>query len=207
MQFSPRTHRHCPTLPQLPLLRDRLGLVSPQCRGLWERYAVLLSAALLGNARHLHRAHAACIATPHAPCRCVALSPCGGCERSGTPRARASAARGFRRLRAGPLFCSPQPSREPQRYAPSSPPAASGLRALRAAQHCRPLLRLRLPRGGTPQGTLSAQQSADRSTRPDDRVAPASGWAASTVYSPVGPRNEPSLRFGLLAFAPSALYR
>ncbi len=36
------------------------------------------------------------------------------------------------------------------------------------------------------------------------RVAPASCWAASSFSSPVGPRNEPSLRFGLLALAPSA---
>ncbi len=36
------------------------------------------------------------------------------------------------------------------------------------------------------------------------QVAPASGWAASPVPYPVGPHNEPSLRFGLLAFAPSA---
>ncbi len=35
-----------------------------------------------------------------------ALSPCRGCERSGTPRARASAARVFRRLRAGSLGVS-----------------------------------------------------------------------------------------------------
>ncbi len=54
---------------------------------------------------------------------------------------------------------------------------------------------------GSRKGTLSAQQSADRSTRPDGQVAPASGWAASSFCSPVGLSNEPSLRFGLLALA------
>ncbi len=103
----------------------------------------------------------------------------------------------------GHWLSSPQPSREPQRYAPSSPPAASGFRALRAAHLYNPLLRL--PKGGTLQGTQSAQPSADRSTRPSGQVAPASGWAASSFHSPVGLRNEPSLRFGLLALAPSAL--
>ncbi len=46
--------------------------------------------------RHLHRAHAACIAAPHAPCRCVAHSLCCVCENngSGTPRPRASAPSG-----------------------------------------------------------------------------------------------------------------
>ncbi len=46
----------------------------------------------------------------------------------GTPRARASAARGFRLAASrGNCFSSPQPSSEPQRYAPSSPPAAARL--------------------------------------------------------------------------------
>ncbi len=35
-------------------------------------------------------------------------------------------------------------------------------------------------------------------------LSPPHSWAASNFYSPVGRRNEPSLRFGLLAFAPSA---
>ncbi len=155
------------------------------------------SATSAPRARRVH-----CCAARGMPLRCsfavrrqhtAAYAPC---SRSSRRRLPLGCARGH-------CFSSPQPSRAPQRYAPSSPPAASGFRALRAAQHSRPLLRL--PKGGTPQGTLSAQQSADRSTRPGGRVAPASGWAASTFNSPVGPRNEPSLRFGLLAFAPSAL--
>ncbi len=62
----------------------------------------MLARTLPGHAaailRHLHRAHAACIATPHAPCHCVALSLCCVCENNGggTPRARASAQGGFR---------------------------------------------------------------------------------------------------------------
>ncbi len=79
---------------------------------------------------------------------------------------------------------SPQPSREPQRYAPSSPPAASGFRALRAAHHCRPLLRL--PRGGTAYGTLSAQQSADRSTRPAARLPPPRAGLPAALTPPWG---------------------
>ncbi len=75
--------------------------------------------------RHLHRAHAACIATQHAPCRCVALSLCCGCKdnSSGTPRARASAEAAAAGCARGNCLSSPQPSREHQRYAPSSPPA------------------------------------------------------------------------------------
>ncbi len=126
---------------------------------------------------------------------------------SGTPRARASAAAASAGCARGHwLSLPPNPlKRGASKVRPvlaSSPQAV--FRALRAAQHSSPLLRL--PRGGTAYCTLSAQPSADRSTRPDGRVAPASCWAASTFDSPVGPRNEPSLRFGLLAFAPSALY-
>ncbi len=134
----------------------------------------MLARTLPGHAaavlRHRRRAHAACSAAPHAACRCVALSLCCGCEDNGrgTPSARAPATR---RL---PLGCarghclsSPQPSREPQRYAVS---AAVG-------------------------GPVNAACG---------QVAPASCWAASSFDSPVGRRNGPSLRFGLLALAPSA---
>ncbi len=74
--------------------------------------------------RHVHRAHAACIAAQHAPCRCDVRSPCDSRTR---PRYAPCSRFSRRRL---PLGCargtclsSPQPSREPQRYAPSSPPA------------------------------------------------------------------------------------
>ncbi len=122
------------------------------------------------------------------------------------PRSRCSRRRLPFGCARGNCFSSHQPSREPERYAPSSPPARkrSSVRCGRRTICC-PLLHL--PTGGTLQGTLSAQQSADRSTRPGGRVAPASCWAASGFNSPVGRRNEPSLRFGLLALAPSALYR
>ncbi len=66
-------------------------------------------------AARLHSARAcSCGSAAQAPCarrvHCCAARPvplhgertCSGCERSGTPRARASAAGGFRKLRAGP---------------------------------------------------------------------------------------------------------
>ncbi len=59
-----------------------------------------------------HRAHAACIAAPHVPCRGVALSLCCGCKDngSGTPRARASAAGGFRlAARGATVLAHPNP--------------------------------------------------------------------------------------------------
>ncbi len=93
----------------------------------------LLARALPGLAvaalQHLHSAHAACIAAPHAPCRCVALSLCCGCENNGrcTPRARAPAEAASAGCARGNCLSSPQPSRAPQRYAPSSPPAAARL--------------------------------------------------------------------------------
>ncbi len=72
----------------------------------------------------------------HAPCRCDVRSPCDGSTR---PRYAPCSHFSLRRLPLGCARChcfsSPPPSREPQRYAPSSPPAASDFRALRAAQH------------------------------------------------------------------------
>ncbi len=161
-------------------------------------------AALQGKVRHLCRAHAACIAAPHAPCRCKLSRRAAAAKTTATVRPvlalqpKAASAGGAR----DHCFAHPRPqgSRKGTRRPRLQP--LRGFRALRAAQHSRPLLRL--PKGGTPQGTLSAQQSADRSTRPSGQVAPASCWAASSFDSPVGQRNEPSLRFGLLAFAPSA---
>ncbi len=84
----------------------------------------------------------------------------------------------------GHCLSSPQSSREPQRYAPSSPLATSGFRVLRAAQHSCPLLRL--PKGGTPHGTLSAQQSADRSTRPAAGLPPPHAGLPAALTPPWG---------------------
>ncbi len=102
------------------------------------------------------------------------------------PRARrvhCYAAHGVPLQSFSPCLCSTLP-----RYAPCSHFSRCASSAwLRAAHHCRPLLRL--PTGGTSYGTLSAQPSADRSTQPDGRVAPASCWAASSFHSPVGPRS------------------
>ncbi len=145
-----------------------------------------------GKVRHLHSAHAACIAAPHAPRRCVALSPCCGCKDNGcgTPRARASAEAASAWLRPGPLV--------------ELTPALKGAAKVRAVLASS---RRRLPcaaggaslssppsppQGRYPQGTLSAQQSADRSTRPGGRVAPASCWAASSFHSPCPPKRSQS---------------
>ncbi len=192
---EPRCSRPCSPLPRAPHAAaaelTRLAMLA-------HALPVLTATAL----RHRHRTHAACIAAPHAPCRCELSRSAAAAKEAVRPVLALQPQRLPLGCARGHCLRSPQPSREPQRYAPSSPQAASGFRALRAAHRSGPLLHL--PRGGTPQGTLSAQQSADRSMRPDGQVAPASCWAASTVYSPVGPRNEPSLRFGLLALAPSA---
>ncbi len=64
----------------------------------------------------------------------------------------------------------------------SSPQAV--FRAMRAAHHYNPLLRL--PRGGTPQGTLSAQQSADRSTRPAAGLPPPRAGLPAAFTPPWG---------------------
>ncbi len=126
--------------------------------------------------RTRYRAHAACITAQHAPRRCVALSLCCGCKNNGggTPRARASAEAASAGCARGHWLSSP-----PNPLKRGSPKVRAvlassrcGFRALRAAHLYSPILRL--PKGGTLQGTLSAQQSADRSTRPDGRVAPAS---------------------------------
>ncbi len=137
--------------------------------------------------RHLCRAHAACIAAPHAPCRCVALSLCCGCENNcgGTPRARASAAAASTWLRAGQLFeLTPalKGAAKVRAVLASSPQAV--FRALRAAHLYNPLLRL--PMGGTPQGTLSAQQSADRSTRPAAGLPPPRAGLPAPLTPPWG---------------------
>ncbi len=105
-------------------------------------------------------AHAACIAAPHAPCRCVALSLCCVCENNGggTPRARASAAAASAGCARGHWFAhpSPQGSRKGTRRPRLQP--LRGFRALRAAQHSNPLLRL--PKGGTPK--VRCQRSSRR---------------------------------------------
>ncbi len=93
-------------------------------RGMQHGSMPLIARALTGCGCYPTELHSA-----HAACRCDVRSPCCGCENNcgGTPRARASAEAASAWLRAGQLFCSPQPSREPQRYAPSSPPARKRL--------------------------------------------------------------------------------
>ncbi len=152
--------------------------------------------------RHRYRAHAACIAAPHAPCRCNLSCHAMAAHCSGTPRARAPAAAASAWRRAGPLV--------------DLTPALKG-----AAKVCAVLAssRKRLPcaAGGAsfssppspPQGRYPARYAVSAAVGGPvnaacGRVAPASGWAASSFDSPVGQRNEPSLRFGLLALAPSA---
>ncbi len=160
-----------------------------------------------GKVRHRCRAHAACIAAPHAPCRCDVRSPCRGCENNGggTPRARASAAAASAWLRAGPLV--------------GLTPALKGAAKVRAVL-ASSRKRLSCAAGGAsfssppspPQGRYTPRYAVSAAVGGPvnaayGQVAPASCWAASSFSSPVGPRNEPSLRFGLLALAPSALYR
>ncbi len=135
----------------------------------WERHAAWRRAALLEKARPRCRVHAACIAAPHAPCRCVALSLCCGCKNNGrcTPCACASAAGGFRQLRVGPLFeLTPalKGAAKVRAVLASSPQA--GFRALRAAHHSSPLLRL--PKGGTPKVRCqrSSRRTGQRGLRP-----------------------------------------
>ncbi len=102
----------------------------------------------------------------------------------------------------GHCLSSPQPSRAPHRYAPSSPPAATRLPcAAGGAAFSSP--------PSPPQGRYPARYAVSAAVGGPvnaacGQVAPASCWAASSFNSPVGPRNEPSLRFGLLALAPSA---
>ncbi len=58
-----------------PHCMPRPGAIAAGCqKGATASGARAAAAAL----RHRHRAHAACIAAPHAPCRCVALSLCCG---------------------------------------------------------------------------------------------------------------------------------
>ncbi len=133
-----------------------------------------------------------------------ALSQCGGCADtgSGTPRARTSAAAASAGCARGNCLSSPQPSREPQRYAPSSPPAAARLPcAAGGASFWSP--------PSPPLGRYIVRYTVSAAVGGPvnaacGRAAPASCWAASSFYSPVGQRNGPSLRFGLLAFAQSA---
>ncbi len=123
-----------------------------------------------GKARHRCRAHAPCIAAPHAPCRCDVRSPCCGCEDngSGTPRARTPAEAASAWLRAGPLF--------------ELTPALKGAAKVHWQRSSR----------RTGQRGLTAGLPPPRAGLP------------ATFTPPVGQRNEPSLRFGLLAFVPSA---
>ncbi len=236
------------------------------------------------------RAHAACIAAPHAPCRCVVHSLCCGYENngSGTPRARASAPRGCATRACLLTAASPNPppggfrfaagwaglalpiplrghrcqaasgaARTPRALLRSTHRAAAMFVRRAMAAHGRGTPRARAlaeaaaagcarghwfahpspqgsrkgthrPRLQPASGLPCAAGGASFSSPPSPpqgrytpryavsaavggpvnaacgRVAPASCWAASNVYSPVGSRNEPSLRFGLLALAPSA---
>ncbi len=121
----------------------------------------------------------------------------------GTPRARTSAAGGLRLAVHGAIVLahpSPQGSRK-------------GTRRPRL----QPLRVFRLAAGGAsfwsppspPQGRYPARYAVSVAVGGPvnaacGQVAPASCWAASSFNSPVGQRNEPSLRFGLLALALSA---
>ncbi len=166
----------------------------------------MLARTLPGHAaavlRHRRRAHAACIATPHAPCRCDVRSPCDGSTR---PRYAQSSRFSRRRL---PLGCA-------RGHWLSSPPnplkrGSPKVRGVLASS------RKRLPcaAGGAslssppspPQGRYTPRYAVSAAVGGPvnaacGRVAPASCWAASSFNSPVGPRNGPSLRFGLLALA------
>ncbi len=102
----------------------------------------------------------------------------------GTPRARASAEAASAGCAWGICFAHPSPqgclkgTRRP-RLQP-----ASSFRALRAAHRSRSLLRLH--KGGTLQGTMSAQQSADRSTRPAAGLPPPRAGLPAPFPSPWG---------------------
>ncbi len=121
---------------------------------------------------------------------------------SGTPRARASAQGGFHWLRSRLLF-----KLTPALKGASKVRAvlASSRKRLPCAAGCAAFSSPPSPPQGryTPRYAVSAAVGGPVNAA-CGRVAPASGWAASSFNSPVEQRNEPSLRFGLLALAPSA---
>ncbi len=105
------------------------GGCGPRSRQAAQRLPSLLARALPGRAaavlRHRRLAHAACIAAPHAACRGelsrrAAAAKTTAAVRPVLPLQPKAASAGCAR---GHCLSSPQPSRVPQRYAPSSPPA------------------------------------------------------------------------------------
>ncbi len=191
------TRRKC--WPQ-PLAAAELTL---QRRAMLTHALPVLTATAL---RHLHRAHAACIAAPHTACRCNALSQCSGSTRQRYAPCSRFSRSGFRRLRAGHLF--------------ELTPALKGASKVRAvlassryAASVRCGRRIFLVPSFASPGEVHPKVHCQRSSRRTGQrgltagLPPPRAGLPAAFTPPVGQRNEPSLRFGLLALAPSALYR
>ncbi len=118
-----------------------------------------LAAAAL---RHRHRAHA--------PCRCKLSRPAAAAKAAVRPVLALQPKAAYACCARCHCFAhpSPQGSRKGTRRPRLQPQAAS----VRCGRRNIVVPSFASPTGGTPQGTLSAQQSADRSTRPTARLPP-----------------------------------